>query len=412
MSKQIAMKVTVMPKINVLTVILITVFVLPLLEGASEQFSRARIKYLLGSLINSLEFWLALLLAFYLTRNIFFTNTSGIFKQIYNQIPANIQDFFFGQDVMTYIIVVPLLMILLRAMLGLITAMFNKAWLDSISNRIFIIIQSMGSIFRRLIGSLLQLPRAVFLVFVLGLLINFYAYYFPAPLLSRWMYDSVAYQTLNEKAIAPVINSNIARKIPVLVNDSFGRAMERVVPEPGQELANVEQHLKQLGKDNIRIIKYFNGVTLDEAIKSNSQIDETARTIVGNEQTSKKKAYLLYKWISQNMSYDYDKAERISKNPSGISSGSIIAFNTRTGICFDYSCLYISMCQAVGLKVRLISGLGYSGIAWGDHAWNQVYATEENRWINVDATFGSNGNYFDKADFNVDHRYAEVQGEW
>lgn len=316
---------------NFLTVILIAVFILPLLEGACEQFSRARIKYLLGSLINSLEFLLALLLAFYLTRNIFFANDSGVFKQIYNWIPAGIRDFFFGQDVLIYIIVVPLLLFLLRAILGLITAMFNKTWLDSISNGIFEILQSIGSFFRRLIGALLQLPRAVFLVFVLGLFINFYAYYFPAPLLSKWMYDSATYQTLNEKAIAPVLNSNIAKKIPVLVNDSFGRAMEQVVPEPGEEYSNIEQQLKQLGKDNIRIIKYFNGVTLDEAIKSNPQIDETARSIVGNEQDSKKKAYLLYRWISQNMSYDYTKAEQISKDPTGISSGSIIAYNTRKG---------------------------------------------------------------------------------
>lgn len=403
-----------MQNINLLTVIIIAAFALPLIEGASERFSHARIKYLLGSLINSSAFLLALLLALYLTRSIFFANGSGIFKQIYNWIPINIQDFFFGQDVMIYIIVVPLLLILLRTILGLFTAMFNKVWLDAVTNGIFRLFQSMGNILRRIIGAFLQLPRAVFLVFVLGLFINFYAYYFPSPLLSKWMYDSVVYQTLNENAITPVLNSNMAKKIPVLVNDSFGRAMERVVPEPGESggLSTLEQQLKQLGNGNIQIIKYFNGVTLDEAIKSNDQINETARTIVGNEQDSKKKAFLIYRWISQNMEYDYDKATRISKDSSGISSGSIIAYNTRKGICFDYSCLYISMCQEAGLKVRLISGLGYSGIAWGDHAWNQVYSMEENRWINVDATFGSNGNYFDKADFDVDHRYAEVQGEW
>ena len=168
----------------------------------------------------------------------------------------------------------------------------------------------------------------------------------------------------------------------------------------------------RLIKDYPRVITYFNGVTLDEAIKSNAQIDETARKVVGSEQNSKKKANLLYKWVSQNIAYDYQKAALINKNTSGISSGSIIAFNTRRGICFDYSSLYISMCRATGLKVRLITGLGYSGVAWGDHAWNQVYSAEEGRWINVDTTFGSNGNYFDKRDFNVDHRYAEVQGEW
>jgi transglutaminase-like putative cysteine protease len=71
------------------------------------------------------------------------------------------------------------------------------------------------------------------------------------------------------------------------------------------------------------------------------------------------------------------------------------------------------MCRAAGLKVRLVTGLAYSGVAWGDHAWNEVYSTEEDRWINVDATFGSAGvNYFDKPDFSMDHSDAEVQGEW
>lgn len=223
------------------------------------------------------------------------------------------------------------------------------------------------------------------------------------------MNQSTAYQVVYKNAVSPALNSNIAKKIPVLVNDSFGKVMERAQPieDTGPAISN-----HPVKKDNPYVITYFNGVTLDEAIKSNAQIDATARQIVGSEQNSKKKAHLLYKWVSQNIEYDYNKAAIISKDSSGIASGSIIAFNTRTGICFDYSSLYISMCRAVGLKVRLISGLGYSGLAWGDHAWNQVYSIEESRWINVDTTFGTNGNYFDKRDFNVDHRYAQVQGEW
>ena len=63
--------------------------------------------------------------------------------------------------------------------------------------------------------------------------------------------------------------------------------------------------------------------------------------------------------------------------------------------------------------MRLVTGLGYSGVSWGDHAWNQVYSVEESRWIDVDATFGNSGaDYFDKEDFNVDHKYPTVQGEW
>jgi len=397
-----------MSNINLITGILIAAFALPILMGAFEDFSRARIKHSLWSLLDGLEFLFGLILSIYLTKRIFFDNNSGIFKQIYNLIPDSIRTLLYGQDIVIYLVAVPTILLIVHIILRVFTGLIYKAFLEPLADGLYTLLDSMGSVLRRIIGALSQVPRAAFLVFVLSLLLNFYGYYFPSPHLSRLMNESDAYQVLYKNAVSPVLNSNIAKKIPVLVNDSFGNTMTRI-PEPGDAGGRLTPDGLRNGT---RVITYFNGVTLDEAIKSNSQIDETARAVVGNEKNSKKKAYLLYKWVSQNIDYDYNKAAMISKDSKGISSGSIIAFNTRKGICFDYSSLYISMCRAVGLKVRLITGLGYSGVAWGDHAWNQVYSTEEARWINVDATFGTNGSYFDKPDFNVDHRYAEIQGEW
>lgn len=389
-----------------ITLIIISGFALPLITGAFEQFSRARIKESVWSVIDNLEFLFGFILAVYLTKRIFFDNDSQVFGLIYSLIPETIRSFLLGKDIITYILAAPLLFILIRVIVRFISGPIYSKFLEPLTSRLYTLFNSRSSLLRHSMGALSQLPKSLFLVFFLGLLLNFYAYYFPAPLLSRWMNESAAYQIVFNNAVSPVLNSNIAKKIPVLVNDSFGNAAEKV-PFVGDSSPG-----SQANKDNSYVITYFNGVTLDEAVKSNTQIDETARQIVGNVQNSKQKAYLLYKWVSQNISYDYQKAALINKNSSGVSSGSIIAFNTRKGICFDYSCLYISMCRANGLKVRLITGLGYSGVAWGDHAWNQVYCTEEARWINVDTTFGSNGNYFDKRDFDVDHRYAEVQGEW
>jgi len=399
---------------NYLTSIFVAVFILPLIWGALQHFSQDRIRHLLLSLLDTVEFLLGLLLAIYLTRRIFFDHDAGVFKQLYYWIPVSIRDYLYGQDVIVYILAVPILLLLLRVMLRLFTDRVGRVVMDSLADSLYNSLQSMSGLLRRIIGALSQVPRAVFLVFVLGLLLNFYAYYFPSPVLSQWMNESVAYQKLYTNAICPALNSNIAKKIPVLVNDSFGKTLDKVIPGTGDTGGSsaAEQLARQLKKGNIRTITYFNGVSLDEAIKSNPQIDETAGNLVGNETNSNKKAYSLYQWVSRNIKYDYEKAASISKDPKGISSGSIIAFETRKGVCFDYSSLYISMCRAVGVKVRLITGLGYSGIAWGDHSWNQVYSEEEDRWINVDATFGTNGNYFDKRDFSVDHRYAEIQGEW
>jgi transglutaminase-like putative cysteine protease len=185
------------------------------------------------------------------------------------------------------------------------------------------------------------------------------------------------------------------KNVQVILKDSFRFAEREITDESGQ----------------VHLIKYFNGVTLDDAIESNAEIDAEAQAIVGTETDARQQAYLIYLWICENIKYDTDKAAALSVDSAKVPSGAAIAYATRTGVCFDYACLYIAMCRAVDVKIRFLTGLGYTGSNWGDHAWNQVYA--ENGWINVDTTFGSSGiNYFDRPHFNLDHKDAVVQGEW
>ncbi|MCR4435460.1 MAG: transglutaminase-like domain-containing protein [Clostridiales bacterium] len=409
-----------MENINAVTVTITAIFVIPILTGLLESFSRESVQNSFVSLLDNVEFVIGLLLSVYLTKKIFHEHEGEPFKQIYTWMPEGIKNFFYGRDVLTFLIVTPVILLAVIMVLRLFTNPFYSFVLIPLTNGIYSAAASMNSAARRIVGALWKLPKSVFFVLVFGLLLNFYTYYFYTPTLSKWMNESGAYQILYKNALYPILNSNIAKQVPVIVNDSFKRTFDGIVPQndgemtgqSGEPYSVAEQLKKQLSKSNIRVIEYFNGVTLDEAVKSSPEIDQTAVKIVGDEKNSYKKAYLIYQWITRNIRYDYDKAARISRSPKGIASGSVVAFEERKGICFDYSSLYVSMCRAVGLKVRLVTGLGYSGISWGDHAWNQVYSSEDERWVNVDCTFGINANYFDKPDFDVDHKYADIQGEW
>ncbi len=396
-----------MSDINPVSAALLAILVVPLIMGAFERFSRAGIHERLWAFLDTLGILLGLYASVLLTKKIFFDHQPGIFQQIYNWIPENIRIFLYGQDVFIYIIVVPIIFLILIEIIRLINGALFDHLFGPLADSLSSFMSKRGKVSRGIIGSLVQLPRAAFLLLIAGLLLNFISYYYPSPVLAKWMNESHTYQALYRDALYPALNSNLAKKIPVIVNDSFARTADFILP-------SLEKGIPDPTRKPIsgRVIEYFNGVTLDQAIRSSPEIDETARDITAGDTTSKAKAYHIYRWVSQNLEYDSDKAARISRDTSGIASGSLVAFDTRSGICFDYSSLYISMCRAVGLKVRLVTGLGYSGISWGDHAWNQVYCSEEKRWINVDTTFGSNGNYFDKADFSADHRYGEVQGEW
>lgn len=395
--------------INIISVSIVFLFLIPILTGFFYRFSKENIRYTFDSLIGNLEFLFGLVISIYLTRKIFFENEFIVFRKIHDLIPDGVKAVLYGQDIITYLVCVPFILAFVILLLKLVVYPFYNLFAEPFTNIIYKIFSSMNSVVRSFIGALCQIPKAVFTVLVFGLLINFYSYYFYSPHLSKWLNESRVYQLLYSTAIEPTLNSNIAKKIPVILNDSFSRQGE---DKGSANRPDIGEIAKKFSGGNIRVIEYFNGVTLDEAVKSTEEIDETARKIVGNEKNSRQKAYLIYKWITRNIKYDYDKAERVSKNAKGIESGSIVAFNTRKGICFDYSCLYISMCRSVGVKVNLVTGLGYSGVSWGDHAWNRVYYSEENRWIEVDTTFGTAANYFDKPDFNVDHKYPEIQGEW
>lgn len=395
-----------MSNINPISAVLFIIFAVPIITGTVMQFTREGVRLSLWSWFDNITFLVGVVLSIYLTRKIFFDHTGGWSEQIYNLIPKNLQTVLYGQDVLIYLAAIPIILLLILTVLRLFYGMLNRIIIYPLADGLYSLLASGGQVLRSMLGALIQVPRSAFLVFLVGMGLNFFAYYYPSPVLSGWMHNSDLYQVIYQKALCPVLNSNLAKKIPVLFNDSFAGTLDKI----GSDAASGVQSNQQ--SRNGLVIKYFNGVTLDQAVKSDPEIDETARELVQNETNSTRKAYLLYRWVAVNINYDSAKAVRISKDPSGIASGSIIAFNTRKGICFDYSSLYVSMCRAAGLKVRLITGVAYSGTSWGDHAWNQVYSPDAGRWINVDTTFGHSGNYFDKADFSADHKLAEIQGEW
>lgn len=167
---------------------------------------------------------------------------------------------------------------------------------------------------------------------------------------------------------------------------------------------------EEIATSNVLI--YYNGVTLEDGIKSNEEIDNKAKELVKYKESDIDKARSIYVWIGSNIEYDFNKAINTLNNENIGRSGAIEAWNTRRGICFDYACLYVAMARAAGLNVRLVTGSAYDGEQYGAHAWNEVYSKEEERWISVDPTFYLAGNYFDNETFNNDHIKESIAGEW
>jgi transglutaminase/protease-like cytokinesis protein 3 len=221
--------------------------------------------------------------------------------------------------------------------------------------------------------------------------------------LNEQLEGSKPYNAICKEIVIPITNSSIAKQLPGVINNSFKIVIKQSEPKETAQGKNINKS---------RTIIYYNGVTLDEGIKSDEQINKTAKEITAKETTTIAKAKALYNWIGSNINYDHDKANMVLNNNFNVQSGAIPTFNTGKGICFDYSCLYVAMARANNIKVRLITGEGFNGVSWVSHAWNQVYIPEEGKWINVDTTFYKGGNYFNSKRFEFDHRGAQIAGEW
>lgn len=392
--------------LNIITVLIIFIFCMPIIIGVLYPISGSRIHYSIHSILGGLKLILGIILTFLLIKIVFSGKENNFLEFLYNYIP-NSREFISTQqyDIAAYIIATVVILFIILWILELLTMPLYKYILAPLTDKVLSSMDLMSTNAKRFFSGMWQLPKAFCMVLVFSLLLNFYTTYINNPAVNNYINNSKAYQTINNNILYPILNADMVQQLPVLVSDSFKRAAE--------DLAPANNSGPSPNYWNLPVIKYFNGMTLDEAVKSNDAIDNAAKEIVGSETDDREKAYLIYEWICNNIEYDRDKAKVIVTDSSRVSSGSIITFSERKGVCFDYSCLYISMCRAAGVKVRFVTGLAYSGIEWGDHSWNQVYDSAEDRWINVDTTFGSSGyNSFDTSNFSKNHKYDVIHAEW
>ncbi len=392
---------------NPINIIIILPVLVTLISSLVTRYNRERVIKSFYSIINSVEIISGLLIALFLTRGILFDNNNELFVYIRNHMPETAKASLAANNIYTYLCVAFIVLLVVVLIIKIIMYPLYKHVFGAIAQGIYKFMSSMSSVTRRIITFVCSIPKAAVSLICISFVLYFFSYYFTVPRLSVWIDDSVVLQGVYRTALKPVVESEIAKKIPVIINDRFVSATMN-----GQEVKLADNIRDTLDSYNIKVIQYFNGVTLDDAVKSNDEIDKLALELTEGKLGDYDKAKAIYKWITKNIKYDYPKAKQIAVKTEGTKSGTIICYETRKGICFDYSSLFISMCRVNGIKVRLVTGLGYSGLAWGDHAWNQFYDSKEKKWINVDCTFGVTGNYFNSSKFNLDHKGDRVQEEW
>jgi transglutaminase-like putative cysteine protease len=103
-------------------------------------------------------------------------------------------------------------------------------------------------------------------------------------------------------------------------------------------------------------------------------------------------------FVAQNVSYDYDKAERLA-GMTGYVPDADETLASGQGICFDYACLTAAMLRSAGLPAQVVTGYVSPDNLY--HAWVMVhvdgtwryaqFSVSPNTWSRCDVTFASTG---------------------
>lgn len=152
---------------------------------------------------------------------------------------------------------------------------------------------------------------------------------------------------------------------------------------------------------------------------ASSQAVKKSYDLCAGASTDLQKVEAIYTYITQNISYDYAKAEKAQAGQlTGYLPNVDSTLSSRKGICFDYAALMAAMLRAQNIPTRLAIGTVSPGNI--SHAWNLVY-TKEKGWIAfkiefkggvwklMDSTFGaSQGENIEKYIGNGSH-YTQLR---
>lgn len=377
---------------NIVSIILVLIFVIPIFLGFIKGFNYRSGKYELFNLEKDIVVLVTIVLGAinsniilnilnYIKSNIvFLNNLNGLAYRIY------------------YIIGFIILLIILYNIIMLFIRLINLIIFDPLLKLIDRLGQSLGTGFTRICGVIFAIPNSIINIIIAAFIIKALLLLPLSTYIINQIDNSNIYNYLNTNIVEQITDSSLVKNFPKLLNNSL-----KIENGNNGELSD---------NNSNGAITYYNGVTLAQAVKSSPAIDAKTQEIIAGKRTDEAKAYAIYQWVGQNITYDNKKAQELEEGDVNLKSGAIAAFDTREGVCFDYASLYVAMARDAGLKVRLITGEGFDGTQWVSHAWNQVYIPSQNKWINVDCTFYDAGNFFNSSDFNEYHKDASIAGQW
>lgn len=114
--------------------------------------------------------------------------------------------------------------------------------------------------------------------------------------------------------------------------------------------------------------------------KDKEKVIELAQSLTKDKKTDKEKVESIYKYIVNNIKYDYNKIKGLPNDYVPEIDKILVS---KSAICYDYAALFAGMLRSQGIPTKLVKG--YKNDLKEYHAWNQVLL--DGNWVVIDTTY-------------------------
>jgi hypothetical protein len=121
-----------------------------------------------------------------------------------------------------------------------------------------------------------------------------------------------------------------------------------------------------------------------------SEIQSKAQELKGSNSN-------VFELIDDTYNFVVDRIDYSQVKKFGINErlGALATLNNGAGVCMEYSDLFLTLMRAQGIPAQAVFGFGYDPLIDADkqepHQWVQVYIPSLSKWLDIDVTWGENG---------------------
>ncbi len=164
--------------------------------------------------------------------------------------------------------------------------------------------------------------------------------------------------------------------------NKYSDSLSFTTPAATTANSNYEKFYENLPAETLEY--YKSDYIGDEGDEYGQIYRDKAEEITRGIENDYEKAMAIYKWVCENVYYDYDAYNGVGEYDG---QSALVALEEKRAVCGGYASLTAMLLQGAGIPARYVYGTAGTDY----HAWNYVYI--DGKWSFMDTTWGSNNSY-------------------